>query len=340
MSPTYKNNNSNNSKVVVVTGAGRGIGKAIAKEFAKIGYCIMINDFEKEGKLKDTVEEISQIIVDNKHPESKVAYVIGDVSQEQTCVHLMEQTINTFGRIDVLINNASIAEKIAVREANNHQTSQPSSSSSPANLDNNSRYKQSSSYFTLEEYEIADTSLKGLYLCVREAAKRMITPSTKKEEEENEGRRKIGRRYNNNITTYSIINISSAYDSIPRAEADAYTFSMSGIDPFTSSREEVKALTKTVAFQLAQNGIRVNAIAPGLIATESNKMLLQNEEKRKEEEKDVPFHRIGQPEEIARIALFLASDDASYITGSMIYADGGLSLSRSNYFLESKIEED
>jgi NAD(P)-dependent dehydrogenase (short-subunit alcohol dehydrogenase family) len=65
----------------------------------------------------------------------------------------------------------------------------------------------------------------------------------------------------------SIINISSSYDSIPKSEADAYTFSMSGVDPFTSSRAEVKALTKTVAFQLAQKGIRVNAIAPGLIAS-------------------------------------------------------------------------
>ena len=168
-----------------------------------------------------------------------------------------------------------------------------------------------------------------MYLCIREAAKRMITSRTKKDE--NEGRTI---RRNNNTTTHSIINISSSYDSIPRSEADAYTFSMSGVDPFTSSRAEVKAMTKTVAFQLAQKGIRVNAIAPGLIATESNKMLLQNEES------DVPFHRIGQPEEIARIALFLASDDASYITGNMIYADGGLSLSRSNYFLESKIEQD
>jgi glucose 1-dehydrogenase len=320
--------NNNNSKVAVVTGASRGIGKAIAKEFAKNGYCLMINDFEKEERLKDTREEISQIIVDNNH-NKKVAYVIGDVSQEQTCVYLMEQTVNIFGRIDVLINNASIAEKAAVREIDH--TSQ--SSSSPTNLDN-SQYKQTSSYFTLEEYEIADTSLKGLYLCIREAAKRMITSSTKKEE--NEGN-KIRR---NNAATYAIINISSSYDSIPKSEADAYTFSMSGVDPFTSSRAEVKALTKTVAFQLAHKGIRVNAIAPGLIATESNKALLQNEEKRIEEERDVPFHRIGQPEEIARIAVFLASDDASYITGSMIYADGGLSLSRSNYFLESKIEQD
>ncbi|MFL6455775.1 MAG: SDR family NAD(P)-dependent oxidoreductase [Nitrososphaeraceae archaeon] len=324
--------NNGNSKVAVVTGAGRGIGKAIAREFAKNGYCVMMNDFEKEEKLKNTAEEISQINVDNNH-NSKVAYVIGDVSQEQTCVNLMEQTINIFGRIDVLINNASIAEKTAVRETDH--TSQ--SSSSPTNL-NTSQYKQTSNYFTLEEYEIADTSLKGLYLCIREAAKRMIIQSTKKEEEEEE-ETKIRRR-RNNTTIYSIINISSSYDSIPKSEADAYTSSMSGVDPFTSSRAEVKALTKTVAFQLANRGIRVNAIAPGLIATESNMAQLQNEEKRMEEEREVPFHRIGQPEEIARIALFLASDDASYITGSLIYADGGLSLSRSNYFLESKIEQD
>jgi glucose 1-dehydrogenase len=182
-----------------------------------------------------------------------------------------------------------------------------SSSSSSTNLDT-SRYKQASYYFTLEEYEIADTSLKGLYLCIREAAKRMIVSSTTQEQESKGNKIAV-----NNNTTYAIINISSSYDSIPRSEADEYTFSMSGV---------------------------VNAIAPGLIATESNKMLLQNEEKRMEEERDVPFHRIGQPEEIARIALFLASDDASYITGSLIYADGGLSLSRSNYFLESKIEQD
>src|SRR5919197_4583958 len=149
MGPTYNNKNSNNSKVAVVTGAGRGIGKAIAKEFAKNGYSVMINDFEEEQKLKNTAEEISKIIADNNH-NSKVAYVIGDVSQEQTCVHLMEQTINVFRRIDVLVNNASIAEKTAAREKN-HNTLQQSSSSA-SNLDS-CQYKQPSSsyYFTLEE---------------------------------------------------------------------------------------------------------------------------------------------------------------------------------------------
>jgi hypothetical protein len=79
----------------------------------------------------------------------------------------------------------------------------------------------------------------------------MITPSTKKEKENK------GMKIKKNNTIYSIINISSSYDSIPKSEADAYTFSMSGVDPFTSSRAEVKALTKTVAFQLAHKGIRV-----------------------------------------------------------------------------------
>jgi glucose 1-dehydrogenase len=135
---------------------------------------------------------------------------------------------------------------------------------------------------------------------------------------------------------YSIIK------SISKLEADAYTYSMSGVDPFISSRVGIKALTKTVALQLADSGIRVNAIAPGVIATIDtiNKQILEEGEKRKEKEKDIPFHRIGTPEEIANIALFLASDDASYITGSLIYADGGLSLLRSNYFLEKDIEQD
>lgn len=89
---------------------------------------------------------------------------------------------------------------------------------------------------------------------------------------------------------------------------------MSGVDPFTSSRAEVKTLTKTVAFQLADKGIRVNAIAPGLIATDSNKQLLENEEKGKEKENEIPFHRIRQPEEIAKIALFLVFLMAGIIT--------------------------
>jgi NAD(P)-dependent dehydrogenase (short-subunit alcohol dehydrogenase family) len=85
----------------------------------------------------------------------------------------------------------------------------------------------------------------------------------------------------------------------------------------------------------------VNAIAPGVIATDIiRRQMLEDKEKRIERETNITFHRIGTPEEIARIALFLASDAASYITGSLIYADGSLSLYHSNYYLEKDIEED
>lgn len=321
-------NNNKRKRVLVITGSGKGIGRTIATEFAKTGYYVMINDLEQEEELKHTAKEISKIIDDNNN-DSKVAYVVGDVSEEQTAVALIEETIRRFGRIDVLINNAAISEKAS--------TTKKTTYGETPNITSNSLDTQTSPYFTLEEYNIADLYLKGAYLCIREAAKQMVITAYEEAEKQN-----ITTKIAAGGGAYSIINISSPYKSIPKVEADAYTYSMSGVDPFTSSRVGIKALTKTVALQLADSGIRVNAIAPGVIATIDtiNKQILEEGEKRKEKEKDIPFHRIGTPEEIAKIALFLASDDASYITGSLIYADGGLSLLRSNYFLEKDIEQD
>jgi glucose 1-dehydrogenase len=321
-------NNNKRKRVLVITGSGKGIGRTIATEFAKAGYYVMINDLEQEEELKHTAKEISKIIDDNNN-DSKVAYVVGDVSEEQTAVALIEETVRRFGRIDVLINNAAISEKAS--------TTKKTTYGETPNITSNSLDKQTSPYFTLEEYDIADLYLKGAYLCIREAAKQMVITAYEEAERQN-----ITTKIAAGGGAYSIINISSPYKSIPKVEADAYTYSMSGVDPFTSSRVGIKALTKTVALQLADSGIRVNAIAPGVIATIDtiNKQILEEGGKRKEKEKDIPFHRIGTPEEIAKVALFLASDDASYITGSLIYADGGLSLLRSNYFLEKDIEQD
>lgn len=327
MPDKYYNNNKR-KRVLVITGSGKGIGRTIATEFAKAGYYVMINDLEQEEELKHTAKQISKIIDDNNN-DSKVAYVVGDVSEEPTAVALIEETVRRFGRIDVLINNAAISEKAS--------TTKKTTYGETPNITSNSLDKQTSPYFTLEEYDIADLYLKGAYLCIREAAKQMVITAYEEAERQN-----ITTKIAAGGGAYSIINISSPYKSIPKVEADAYTYSMSGVDPFTSSRVGIKALTKTVALQLADSGIRVNAIAPGVIATIDtiNKQILEEGGKRKEKEKDIPFHRIGMPEEIAKIALFLASDDASYITGNMIYVDGGLSLSRSNYFLESKLEQD
>ena len=85
-------------------------------------------------------------------------------------------------------------------------------------------------------------------------------------------------------------------------------------------------LTKTLALEVAGKGIRINSIAPGAIATMMNVDILEDEEKRKAEENKIPMHRIGEPNEIGKVALFLASDAASYITGTTIYVDGGLTL--------------
>ena len=88
----------------------------------------------------------------------------------------------------------------------------------------------------------------------------------------------------------------------------------------------MEMLTKTVALELADTGIRVNGIAPGAIATDMNKEIIENQQKKEKKEQRNPIHRIGQPEEIAKVALFLASEDASYIAGTTIYVDGGLTL--------------
>ena len=81
-----------------------------------------------------------------------------------------------------------------------------------------------------------------------------------------------------------------------------------------------------MALEVADKGIRINSIAPGAIATMMNVDILEDDQKRKDEENKIPMHRIGEPNEIAKVAVFLASDAASYITGTTIYVDGGLTL--------------
>jgi glucose 1-dehydrogenase len=266
--------NNNKQKVVVVTGSSRGIGKAIAKEFAKAGHSVVINARDEE-ELKRAAEDISKLVnyANNNNNNNKVVYVAGDISQEQTCIALVEETIQKFGRIDVLVNNAGIrgeSKKI---------------------------YELTSSDWD----DVMDINLKSTFLCTREVVKRILN-----------------RKENNkNNSNYSIINISSYHESIPQFEGA----------PYAASKGGMEMLTKTVALELADKGIRVNSIAPGAIATDMNKELLEDEEKKKQKENTIPTHRLGQPEEIAKVALFLASDNASYITGTTIYADGGRALS-------------
>jgi glucose 1-dehydrogenase len=260
---SFRTNKS--QRVAVVTGSSKGIGKAIAIEFAKAGYNIVLNARD-ERELSQTAEEVTKTL---SRGQESVTFLAGDVSQESVCTSLLDHTIKTFGRIDVLVNNAGIggAQKTV------HELSS-------------------------DEWDyVIDVNLKGTFLCTREALKRMNNESTG--------------------SGYSIINISSVHESIPQPQSA----------PYSASKGGMEMLTKTVAIEVADKGIRVNGIAPGAIATDMNKDILEDQQKKKEEEMRIPMHRIGQPEEIAKVALFLASEGASYMTGTTVYVDGGLTLS-------------
>lgn len=285
--------NDNNNRTVVITGANKGFGKSIAEEFAKAGYSVLINSLD-EQELKVITDDISNILGNN----DRIAYLVGDISNENFSEALMEEALGRFGRIDVLINNGKIVIESNIINESDSKTE---------------RNLQPSPYFVLEEFEFVSTRTKGIYLCIKAAVKRML----------------IGDKNN-----CSIINISSCQECIPQFVADSYTEFKSGIDPYVDSMANIETITKTIALELADTGIRVNGIIPGIVYTDMNREIIENEQKRQQKEMDIPLKRFARPEEISKVALFLASEDASYITGAMIPVDGGLMLSRPNYLME------
>jgi glucose 1-dehydrogenase len=304
-------NNVKRKKVLLLTGACNGVGKAIVKEFYKSDYNIMINDVQSD-ELKKIAENTSKVFPKNSN-DTKIAYFFGDTSQQETSRSLIEETVKQFGGIDILINNISTPGISVIGKTTSNYIEQ-----------------QTTNYFTLEEYGISDRNLKGAYLCIRELVQYLINNNKVIIDEEN--------IKDMETETFSIINISCPFDSIPDDLLYKGTISQSGVDPFTSSRSGIKTLTKTIALQLASLGIRVNAIAPGIISTDIHKDAKEGNQK--DISKIIPFNRRGTPEEIAHVALFLSTKNASYITGTLIYVDGGLSLLHPNYFLESHLEKD
>lgn len=275
--------NNNQKRVVVITGSSRGIGKAIAKEFATNNYSVLLNARE-EKELIETVQEIKKEISD----PSQVAYLTGDISEEKICISLIEEAIKKFGRINVLINNAGI--------------------SGPSQRTNN---------ITSKDWDyVIGVNLRGTFLCTREALKYMTSSSNNNNKNINHIN---GNNKNNNYDlNFSIINISSVHESIP----------MPYSAPYSASKGGMEMLTKNIALEVAEKGIRINGIAPGSINTPMNKDIMEDPQKKKQEEEKIPMKRIGEPEEIAKVAFFLASTDASYITGTTVYVDGGLTLSQ------------
>ncbi len=240
------------NKVALITGSSRGIGKAIAIQFAKEGATVVVNYIKHEDKAKETVKEIERL-------GSKSIAIKCDVSNEEEVKNMIDKIIKTFGKIDILVNNAGIVYDIPLMEKTEEQIDR--------------------TFYV---------NFKGVWWCSKYTANYM---------------KKIG--------SGVIINISSTNGT--------HTLNPESAD-YDASKAAVISLTKNLAEELAPN-IRVNCIAPGWINTEINKDLPKDYVK--EETRKILLKRFGKPEEIASVALFLASDDASFITRSIIIVDGG-----------------
>lgn len=237
-------------KVVVVTGAGKGIGQAIAERFGSVGSSVVVNDIDETA-----AEGVAAGI--NDAGGTAIA-APADVSDSTQVKSMFDQTIDTFGTVDVLVNNAGLVSPML-------------------------------HFFDADEAwwrRIIDVNLTGHFLCCHVAARIMA--------------KKGGG---------SIINMSSGGATRAHRSFTAYDASKGGIE----------ALTRAMALDLGPYNVRVNALMPGSIDTAS-----LDEEARAYRGVNIPAGRIGDPYDMTGPALFLASDDAAYVTGDVIKVDGGM----------------
>lgn len=243
------------NKIALITGAGSGIGKAIALEMGSAGAHIAVNDLTAETA-ETTAHQIEDL--------GREALVIpADVADSGQVDDMVQQTLDRFGRIDILVNNAGVYI--------------PQDGGVTAITD--------------EAWQrILDVNLNGPFYCSRAVVKDMIA-------------RKQGGK---------IINISSVQAEVAHFDASAYQ----------PSKAAVVMLTRTLAVELAPYKINVNAIGPGAIASEGMGASL-GPEVIEAYRKRIPWGARGYTRDIGTVAAFLASEDACYITGQIIYVDGG-----------------
>lgn len=244
------------NKVVIITGASRGIGAATALLAAERGYAVGINYLKNKNAADELVQKIRQ-------EGGKAVAIAGDVSVEKDMVFLFDNVENQLGPVGFLVNNAGI-------------------------LNQQSRFKDMS----LERWEkIFATNVTGSFLCAREAVRRMSA-------NKNKG---------------AIVNVSSF--------ATSHGAPFEYVD-YASSKGAIDVMTVGLAREVAADNIRVNAVRPGVIYTEIHAS--GGEPNRPDRMKDlIPMKRAGQAEEVAQAILWLLSDEASYVTGSIVDVTGG-----------------
>jgi len=243
--------------VAIITGAGQGIGRALAKGLAKEGARVVLNFPPQALYPVDLLGEIEAI-------GGEAVAVQADVSDLSHHDRLISAAVERFGRLDILLNNAAV------------QFREPFLKASTDAWD-----------------ATIGVNLKGPYFLSQEAARAMARSGKGK-----------------------IINISSVHDTVPLKDRSAYAISKGGM----------LLLTKSLALELAEYKINVNAISPGAILTDMNRESLSDTEVSSRLLKTIPLNRIGEVEDLVGAAIFLASPESDYVTGSTIYVDGGLLL--------------
>ncbi|MHB8627568.1 MAG: SDR family NAD(P)-dependent oxidoreductase [Aggregatilineales bacterium] len=240
-------------KVAIVTGSGRGIGKGILLRLAREGMKVVIHSLD--------ANELSQSVDELRNLGATVLGVRADFRQDAEIEGLIKQTVDAFGTLDLLVNNAADVKREHLFNV------------SMELLDN----------------QLA-VNIRAPYLCAWRAAEVM-------------SRARQG----------SIINISSV---------GGIRAHWAGL-PYDVSKGAIDAMTRAMSLDLARKGVRVNAIAPGAIFTERRNIQLDDPQMQAIAER-IPMARFGLPVEIGSAVAFLASDDAAYITGQVLYVDGGI----------------
>lgn len=244
------------NKVAVVTGASKGIGAEIARQYAAEGAAVVVNySSSKEGA--------EQVVADITRAGGKAIAVQGNIAKQADIQQLFAKTLETFGKADILVNNAGVYEFQPLE-----------------NITEEHFHKQ----FNL--------NVLGLILATQEAVKHF------------------------GETGGSVINISSLVSG---------TFAPATGSVYSATKAAVDAVTRSLSKELGPRKIRVNAINPGMVQTEGVRTAgFDQGEFRNSIESQTPLGRIGQVQDIAPAAVFLASDDAAWITGETLYIAGGL----------------